>query len=46
MNYDCWERLADLTNAGSGCVDLPGLIRARVREWVLQIGPAAHVGAG
>ena len=45
MNYDVWERLAGLVYGEGGATDLPGGVRARVRERVLQVGPAASIGA-
>ena len=38
MNYDAWERLAGLVYAEGRAADLPGGVRARVREHVLQLG--------
>ena len=38
MNYDAWERLAGLVYGEGRAADLPGGVRARVREHVLQLG--------
>ena len=45
MNYDAWERLADLVHVEDAAVDLPASIRARVRGAVLQLGPTGAYGA-
>jgi tRNA(Ile)-lysidine synthase len=37
MGYESWERLAALAAAGSGALDLPGRIRVRSRERVVQL---------
>ncbi len=39
MNYDAWQRLAGLAYGDGRATDLPGGLRARVRDHVLQIGP-------
>jgi tRNA(Ile)-lysidine synthase len=38
MGYESWERLAELAAAGSGAIDLPGLIHVCSRERVVQLG--------
>jgi tRNA(Ile)-lysidine synthase len=37
MNFDAWERLADLALGDRSAVDLPGFIHARRRERVIQL---------
>jgi tRNA(Ile)-lysidine synthase len=37
MGYESWERLATLPSAGSRALDLPGRIRVRSRERVVQL---------
>jgi tRNA(Ile)-lysidine synthase len=44
MNYDAWERLAGLLHGEARAADLPGGIRAQVRERIMQLGPVAPVG--
>jgi tRNA(Ile)-lysidine synthase len=39
MNFDAWERLAAVAFGEAVAVDLPGRIRARLRDRVLQLGP-------
>jgi tRNA(Ile)-lysidine synthase len=43
MNYDAWERLAGLAYGEGRATDLPGGVRARARDRVLQIGPASSI---
>ena len=38
MNFEDWQRLADLADAGPGAIDLPGGVQARRVSKVLQIG--------
>ncbi len=38
MNFDAWERLADLVLAERGAVDLPGFLYARRVGGVIQVG--------
>ena len=45
MNYDAWDRLADLVYGGAAGLDLPGRIHARLRGQVLQLGPVKTGGA-
>ena len=46
MNYDAWERLAGLVYGDGRTADLPGGVRARVRERILQLAPPGSVGDG
>ena len=39
MNFQAWERLADVARGHSSTVDLPGKLHARSRGCVVQIGP-------
>jgi len=39
MNHDAWERLAGLVYGEGRAVDLPGGVRGRLCEQVLQLGP-------
>jgi tRNA(Ile)-lysidine synthase len=41
MNYEAWERIADVAYGEVRAADLPGCIRARAQGRVLQVGPAA-----
>ena len=41
MGFEDWSRLTELLADGSSAMDLPGGIRARRREKVIQIGPRA-----
>jgi tRNA(Ile)-lysidine synthase len=46
LTFGAWERLAGLAFGEGTAVDLPGPVRARRRERVLQIGPVAAFGTG
>jgi tRNA(Ile)-lysidine synthase len=46
MDHAAWSRLAVLARTGSGALDLPGGMRARRKERVLQVGPAVHFPVG
>jgi tRNA(Ile)-lysidine synthase len=39
MNFDAWDRLAAVVLGETAAVDLPGGIRVRGRERVVQVGP-------
>jgi tRNA(Ile)-lysidine synthase len=39
MGYREWTRLAELCRGGHRALDLPGGVRARLRENVIQVGP-------
>jgi tRNA(Ile)-lysidine synthase len=45
MTFEKWERLAGVALGESPAVDLPGRVRARRRDRVLQIGPITAFGA-
>ncbi len=41
MGFREWDRLAALCRGGPAAIDLPGGVRARRRETVIQVGPAS-----
>jgi hypothetical protein len=40
MNHAAWDRLAAVALDDLSAIDLPGGIRARVQDRVVQLGPA------